>query len=289
MVSERGAADAFPTSVVTLLKLNTLLGRYAADRALARHDNPLLRSGGKVYSQNDEDGITLEILRRLRLDRGVFAEFGVGRGLENNTLVLIAAGWPGFWVGAEELAFNPNPRNVTVLNFHYQKSWIRSANIVELYRAGLRQIRKTRCDVISLDLDGNDWYFVEALLAAGALPALFIVEYNAKFMPPIRFKIDYDDEHRWKGDDYFGASLCSFTDLFARHGYFLAGCNLTGANAFFVRGEYRSAFADVPQDVERLYAGPKYFLTGLDFPGHPTSLRSIEMLFQALNSGIDVS
>jgi hypothetical protein len=289
MTNERGSAENiynhFLTNVLPMFRVNTLLSRYSANSLLASQ-NPLTHFGGKVYSQNDEDGITFEILRRLHIEGGVFAEFGVGKGLENNTLALVAAGWSGFWVGGEDLAFNTNPRNVPVLNFHYQKSWIKASNIVALYETGLSRIRRAQCDVISLDLDGNDYYFVQALLAAGASPKLFIVEYNAKFMPPIRFVIDYDDEHRWKGDDYFGASLSSFVDLFNRHGYILVCCNLTGANAFFVRGEFKDAFSDVPQEIERLYSSPKYFLTGLDFSGHPTSLRTIENLFQAINSGV---
>lgn len=46
----------------------------------------------KVYSQSDEDGITLAIVRRLDIARGVFAELGVGDGVENNTLVFLALG-----------------------------------------------------------------------------------------------------------------------------------------------------------------------------------------------------
>jgi hypothetical protein len=275
----------FLTNVLPMFRANLLLDRYSADRLLQTHPNPLTDCGGKIYSQNDEDGITLEILRRLQIGNGVFAEFGVGSGLENNTLALVAAGWSGFWAGAEELAFNTNPNNVSVLNFHYQRGWIKIANIVELYKIGLHQIRRSQCDVISLDLDGNDYYFVDALLSAGASPKLFVVEYNAKFIPPILFKIDYDDDHEWKGDDYFGASLSSFAELFERHGYFLVCCNLTGANAFFVRGEYKQHFKDVPGEIEKLYSAPKYFLTGLDFSGHPTSLKTIENFFKRLNSG----
>ena len=47
-------------------------------------------------------------------------------------------------------------------------------------------------DLISVDLDGNDLYFCEELLKKGFNPSVFIVEYNAKFPPPIQFCIDYD-------------------------------------------------------------------------------------------------
>jgi len=57
------------------------------------HPNPLNAFGKKCYSQTDEDGITLEILRRIDcLRNGTYAEYGVGDGTENNTLVLAALG-----------------------------------------------------------------------------------------------------------------------------------------------------------------------------------------------------
>src|SRR5437588_1011638 len=197
----------------------------------ANHRNPLNRAGKKCFSATDEDGITLEILRRIgRLDDGVFAEFGVGDGTENNTLILAALGWKGFWVGGQDLAvaFRPGPR------FTYEKAWITAENILDLSRSCLRRIDATQVDVISLDLDGNDIYLVEKLLAGGIRPNLFIVEYNGKFPPPVKFQIAYDPDHVWESDDYFGASLSSYAALFARFDFRLVCCNShSGSDAFF--------------------------------------------------------
>jgi hypothetical protein len=265
-------------------KMSDLIARYAGNTLLQNHPNPLLAFGGKVYSQNDEDGITFEIVRRIGIANGVFAEFGVGNGVENNTLALAAAGWSGVWIGANDLAFETNPRPSDKLNFHFQKAWVTKSNVVHLFRSGLDLIERSRSDLISMDLDGNDYYFVEELLRSGATPKIFIVEYNARFIPPIRFQIDYDDDHRWIGDDYFGASLASFHDLFQKHHYFLVCCNITGTNAFFVRDEYKSLFQDVPENIEQLYASPKYFLTQLNVSGHPPSVKTIEKIFRQLAS-----
>jgi hypothetical protein len=255
---------------------------------LQDHRNPVARCGGKVFSQNDEDGITLEILRRIGKRDGVFAEFGVGNGTENNTLALAAAGWSGFWVGWEPLAFDCNPGKVAEPNFTYRKEWIKRSNIQELYSKGLQSIGREVCDLISLDLDGNDFYLVEELIGSGVRPAVFIVEYNAKFRPPIKFKIAYDEQHQWKEDDYFGASLASFYELFLGHGYFLACCNTIGANAFFVRNEFREAFLDVPKTLEELYASPKYYLYGLETSGHKTSMKTVETIFARLNAKLEM-
>lgn len=273
----------FLSNVLPYFRTISQISRHAEAEALQSHPNPVARCGAKVFSQNEEDGIIFEIVRRIGIGKGVFAEFGVGNGTENNTLALAAAEWSGFWAGGEELGFNYNPLNATKLNFYYNRQWITKSNIVSLYRNGLEKIGKDRCDLVSLDLDGNDYHLIGELLDNVEKPSVFVVEYNAKFIPPIRFVIDYDEAHQWRGDDYFGASLQSFVDLFQRHGYFLVCCNITGANAFFVHERHKHQFADIPTRIEDLFGLPKYFLTGLDFSGHPISARTLEAIFRKLN------
>lgn len=238
--------------------------------------NPLNAFGRKCFSQTDEDGITLEILRRIDLmSDGIYAEFGVGDGMENNTLVLAALGWKGFWVGGEKL--KPRIRESAAGRFAYIQEWITLENIIELSRAGLQQLGADGPDVVSLDLDGNDIYLVEALLVAQIRPKLFIVEYNSKFPPPIEFKISYDADHRWENDDYFGASLASFERLFNEHSYQLVCCNPhTGNNAFFVDKIYSHKFSDIPKMSADIYAEPRYWLYRQY--GHPASLRTVEKI-----------
>jgi hypothetical protein len=231
------------------------------ERLMKEHRNPLNRCGKRVFSQNEEDGITYEILRRIGIERGVFAEFGVGDGLENNTIFLASLGWKGFWVGGERLAFAvpPTPGAKKTRGFAYFMEFITKDNILFFAKRGLEAISETTVDVVSLDLDGNDIYFVEELLNGGFLPRVFIVEYNSKFMPPIRWRIKYNPAHIWMGDDYFGASLMEYKDLFERHDYFLACCNAaSGSNAFFVHASYREAFQDVPQDINHQWSPPIY-------------------------------
>ena len=66
----------------------------------------LLRSGFKVWSQNDEDGIIQEIFNRIDTKNKYFVEIGVGDGLENNTLFLLVKGWKGLWVEGSRKNFN---------------------------------------------------------------------------------------------------------------------------------------------------------------------------------------
>ena len=151
-------------------------------------------------------------------------------------------------------------------------------NILEITGEAQNHLKIDEIDVISLDLDGNDNYFVRELLNHQVHPKLFIVEYNAKFIPPIEFEIQYNETHIWTGDDYFGASLTSFVKLFAEFNYSLICCNSgTGANAFFIQDKYLHHFADIPKDILTLYSPPRYHLP--KNYGHPQSIKTLEALF----------
>ncbi len=243
----------------------------------AAQPNPLNRFGGKCFSQGDQDGITLEILRRIgALKGGTYAEFGVGNGTENNTLILAMLGWKGFWVGGEKLAFNYRPSP----HFTFFKEWVTRENILDIANRGMSHLAASALDVVSIDMDGNDYYFAEALLNQRIRPKLFIVEYNAKFPPPIAFKIKYDPEHVWKGDDYMGASLESLAGLFRGFDYQLICCNSqTGTDAFFVNRDYANEFSDVPADTADIYVEPRYH--AYRRYGHNVSAKLIEELLCA--------
>lgn len=240
------------------------------------HVNPLNAFGKECFSQADEDGIMLEILRRINyLNSGTYVEFGIGDGTENNTLILAALGWRGIWIDGSELVVNISNNE----NFQYIKKWITLENITDVVQGGIKNIGASTIDVVSLDLDGNDIHFCEKLLVNGIRPKLFVVEYNAKFPPPVEFKIEYDPSHIWQGDDYFGASLTSFTKLFEQFNYRLICCNShTGSNAFFISNEYSEFFKDVPSDINEIYCAPRYYIYKKF--GHTKSARTIELIFK---------
>lgn len=243
------------------------------ERLQANHPNPFVKYGQKCFSQNDEDGLVIEIIKRLKIEDGSFAEFGCGTGIQNNSLILLAMNWRGFWVGGQDLLIDITKSK----RLAFFKSWITRENIVNTYQQGIKQLDIKDIDLISLDLDGNDLYFVEELLSNGATPKIFIVEYNAKFPPPVKFTIDYDPNHIWNSDDYEGASLSSFAELFKQFGYTLICCNAaTGVNAFFVKNEYAKLFPEVPKDIEDIYSKPYYF----EFRkyGHNPSNKTIELI-----------
>jgi len=252
-----------------------LLIRAEWARSISASKNPLNGFGAKYFSQADEDGITLEIVRRIGIGSGTFVELGVGSGIENNTLVLLASGWRGFWIGDEDLDFDHtlNPRR-----FEFLKSRVYLENIVPLIEQGCQDIGIDELDLLSLDLDGNDYYFTKELLKSIS-PKVLVVEYNARFPPPVKWVLPYNENHSWDGTDYFGASLAAYCELLAEFSYRLICCNAaTGANAFFVRNEYFAEFSEVPDKIEDIFVGCRYQLPMRW--GHRPSPKTIERMLE---------
>lgn len=98
-------------------------------------------------------------------------------------------------------------------------------------------------------------------------PKLLCVEYNAKFPPPTSLVMAYSEKHEWAPEDYFGASLQGWVDHLP--GYTLVACNLSGANAFFVRNDLAHAFTIYAPAL--LYQPARYWLVAPS--GHAASLK----------------
>lgn len=88
--------------------------------------------------------------------------------------------------------------------------------------------------VLSVDVDGNDYWFLERLLPAR--PEVVCVEYNASFgHEPVTVPYDpaFDRHDKHASGWYHGASLSALSQLCARFGYGLAAVSDAGGNAFF--------------------------------------------------------
>lgn len=233
--------------------------------------NPLTVGAARYWSQSNEDGILEKILDRTEAtSQGRFIEIGVGDGTENNTIALLAKGWEGLWLGSENLAFHPASRG----RLQFRQAWITLANLESLIPDSFRN----RTDVVSIDVDGNDYHFAQALLQSGWRPRVWIIEYNAKIPVGAEWVMPYDESHHWDGGDFFGASLSSLTALYERYNYRLVACSAQGANAFFVDMTFEEAFGDIPNDPRVLYRPPAYFLSPQW--GHPPSKDLLNSLTQ---------
>jgi hypothetical protein len=90
-------------------------------------------------------------------------------------------------------------------------------------------------DVLSIDIDGRDYWVWEAIHAHRA--RVVVIEYNAALPVNRPLAQPRDHEEGWNGTDFFGASLEALRLLGADKGYRLVHTDLAAGNAFFVRSD----------------------------------------------------
>jgi len=218
--------------------------------------------GRKVYSQNDEDGILAEMLRRLGLgpSSGIVVEIGAGNGLENNSHLLLLQGYAGVWMEADDANVDRMRKRFADHLSSGQLHVLQLFATAENVEAALAPPVGGRPVVLlSIDVDGNDYWLWKAVTSIR--PPIVMIEYNGKFPPPTSIVQRYRPDHVWKGTDYFGASLSAMEKLAHAKGYRLVGCNITGTNAFFVRTDLLGDHFPYEQTAEHLYQPCRYHLT----------------------------
>lgn len=216
--------------------------------------------GYKCYSQHDEDGMLAEVFKRLgeKLPK-TFVEFGVGDGLENNSLLLLKQQWRGLWIeGSNNNAASIRKyfsEQIANGQLRFEHCFIDRDNINKLIGSHF----SGEIGMLCVDIDGNDYYVWENIDVVQ--PWVVVIEYNAKFPPPMKWSITYNKDHIWTLTDYQGASLAAMAELAERKGYQLVGCNLNGTNAIFVRKDKLGNAFLVSDDLNEYYHPPRYYLT----------------------------
>ncbi len=213
--------------------------------------------GFTAYSQSDDDGILEEIFRRIGTTNRQFIDFGCAEGIENNTTYLALTGWNGLWMDGSEANIRRVRKDFAHVvesgNLQARQAFVTRENIDRLMlQAGM----DVEPDLLSIDIDGNDYWVWEAIQAVH--PRAVVIEYNAVFRPPHAIVQEYNAAHRWKSDGYFGASLKALEILGTRKGYCLVGCNFAGSNAFFVRQELAGCSFSRPFTAEHHYREAMY-------------------------------
>lgn len=240
--------------------------RYADPKRLNRFEH-------QVFSQNGEDGVLLEIFRRIGVIGKSFVEIGVGDGLENNTVFLLSQGWKGFWLDGDQKAmasiqenfWQPLSRGDLVL----RETLVTAENIA----ATLAQLNvPAEFDLLSLDIDRNTYYVWEAL--KHLRPRVVVIEYNSTYPPQVDWKVEYKPDLLYNCTSYMGANLQAYERLGAEMGYALVGCELSGINAFFVRRDLCQDRFCEPFTAENHFEPTRYFLLRRD--GHPRCFTDVK-------------
>jgi len=213
-----------------------------------------------VYSQHGEDGVIQALLKHIPTKHQYAVEFGAydGEYMSNSRHLIKDHGWnalliepdPRFYKKLHQLYRN-TPR-VTMLN-----EFIYKENINSLFK---RAAVPKDFDVLSIDVDGPDYYLWQALTEFE--PKIVLIEHNPGFPPGVKYIVAEEDAFRLSGTAMEGASLQAFYELGRSKGYHLVYIELSGANLFFVHDSYIDYFDTNGVEPAILYQAPQFGALG---------------------------
>ena len=220
----------------------------------------LLEYQRNIHSQTGEDGIIEKILEIIPQKDKWCVEFGAWDGLHlTNTRYLIdTKGYSAVLVEADKNRFLELQRNYS------QRKGITTINKFVGFGAddNLDRILSTASipnnfDLLSIDIDGNDYHVWEATLKYR--PKVVVIEFNPTIPTHIRFVQPAVPSLNQ------GASLLSLVELGKEKGYELVSS--LEFNAFFVKQEFYSLFqieSNSPEVLRTNLGAVTYLFSGYD-------------------------
>jgi hypothetical protein len=192
----------------------------------------------KIFSQRGEDGIIQYLIKHIQIKSEIFIEFGVENYMESNTrFLMMNNNWSGLVIDGSAANINSIRKREWFWKYDLktQCAFIDKGNInTLLHKYGFKDI-----GILSIDIDGNDYWIFQEIDLSELNPSIVIIEYNGLFGSERMISVPYDKcFNRTKAhftNLFFGASLAALAHLAAQKGYELIGCCDAGTNAFFVR------------------------------------------------------
>jgi hypothetical protein len=187
----------------------------------------------RLRSQNEEDGITLALLKAAGVATRRFVEIGSGGKGGNSAVLAFDLGWSGLMVDASGTSLGML-RNLLGANpeVTFVRTYVTSANINKLLR---KHGMTGEIDLLSIDIDSCDYWLLEAVDECS--PRVLIMEYNSLFGATRAVTLPDAPPPADRPKGYFGASLAALEKLARKKGYRLVLCEEAGVNAFFVRND----------------------------------------------------
>lgn len=190
------------------------------------------------YSQAGEEQHIMGILTTIGITNSYLVDIGAGNGvyLSNTKMLIDEMGFKGLLIDGD------NRGNPQVL-----REWVTKHNIVHI-------LAKHNCpiefDLLSYDTDGNDYWILDNILNWFS-PRLIVCEFNGTIACDVSKAIEYNPNHVWNNDDYYGFSFEAGKKLAEKHGYKVVFQN-DALNMYLVKKELW------PQEVDVTYTPNQY-------------------------------
>lgn len=223
------------SKLILKIKIKQWVGKLKIKRSSA--SSFLNRQEYRVFSQHREDGVIAYLLDLIDDDTGKFVEFGFAADQCNCLNLAVNRGASGLFMDGSQVKCSSAIEAYKKLGLDkidIQNVFINRDNLDSLIsESGITG----EIDVLSLDVDGNDYWFWQTIKCIE--PRIVVIEYNATFGPDKAVSVPYDAEFvRYdvhQSGFYHGCSLAAIEHLGKEKGYRLIGVDETGVNAFLVR------------------------------------------------------
>lgn len=200
------------------------------------------------FSQYGEDGIIKKIFEIIGTESKICLEVGAGDGPGGSNIANL---WKNFDWKAILIEGDPHRiktlepsidkyKNCILIKSYIEKDETLGATIDSIIN---NLNMKENIDLLSLDIDGNDYYIFENLKIH---PRVLIIEFNPT-IPYYRDIYQMYTNHSWE----IGSSVASLKRLGIKKGYILVA--LTDINAIFVDNKYENKFKDYETSLEKLF------------------------------------
>ena len=191
-------------------------------------------AGFRIFSQFEEDGITLALLASLGDGPRLFVDIGAGDGVfaSNCANLAINLGFHGLFIDGDAAlvergrAFYADHPDTSLYPPVFVNAKVTPATVNDVIAsAGFTG----EIDVLSIDIDGNDYWVWEALTVIE--PRLVLIETH----PELGYRSRVAPYADGMPAHFLGASPSAMTAMAARRGYRLVAANRFGFNLFYVR------------------------------------------------------
>ena len=224
--------------------VNSLIRHDYIGQAALPFPHNVLSQRFHIWSQNEEDGITLALITLVGSGTQRFVDLGAGTNGGNCGFLADTCGWTGLMVDGSAVRAARLAGRFGRFGVVTKEVWITKDNVNPLVRdSGL----SGEIDLLSIDLDGNDYWIWQQLDAC--TPRIVILEFNPAFGPERAVTVQYDPafnraNFRAIKRRFYGASLAAFARLGREKGYRLVLVEPRGANAYFLRNDVGTAIPE---------------------------------------------
>ena len=227
------------------------------------HRSKLARKNGH-FSNFGEQQIIEKYIDQFQIaeQSKTVVDIGAGDGVrKSNTYNLFMNGWNGVGVEYDSRNFS---RLAQAYKFYPNAFACRCSitpyNVVNLLEA---YSIERNFGILSLDIDGYDYWVLEAILSAGYRPRLIVSEYNEKIPPPVKFVVNYEADFKLR-HHFFGYSLSKLKDLLSKFDYalleieynnvFLTPNELSAGKSVSIEKAYSEGYLERPDRREKFKA-----------------------------------